>query len=78
MMKIHYEKATFTAKCNGKTVRGTFTPNGTPEHFFNFLQNTAKKLGVAGGAGFERERRYEWGTTVWATTNCGEMVIFLR
>jgi hypothetical protein len=76
-MRISYKTAKFTAKLNGATVRGTFTPDGTVEHFTNFLTKTARRFGMR-GAGFDREVKYDWGTTIFANTNKGTMVIFLR
>ena len=76
-MKITYKPARFTAKCGGKEVRGSFTPDGTTEKFFCFLHETAKKLTGRANIVFEYEKQYEWGSVVSATANTKRFFIFL-
>lgn len=77
-MKITYKPARFTAKCGDKEVRGSFTPNGTTEKFFDFLSETAKKLTGSADIVFENEKQYDWGSMVSATANRKRFVIFLH
>lgn len=77
-MKITYKTAKFTAKCGNKEVRGTFTPDGTAEKFFRFLSDTAQKITGSKNVVFDGEKRYDWGSAVWATANDKKFVIFLR
>lgn len=77
-MKITYKTVKFTAKYGSKQVRGTFTPNGSREHFFCFLSNTAKKLVGSKDVIFDGEKMYDWGSTIWATANDKKFVIFIQ
>ena len=59
-MRITYTEKRFTAKKGEQTIAGKFTPDGTPETFYNFLNAVGRNFGSHEMI-CEKEKRFDWG-----------------